>query len=96
VSNCVRADAQPGRTHGHPHGRRFSPAPTFGIDDVIPLASEGTVPLSSSSGIEEAHESEALLASFFTHRWNAALRGAADATRTGSSPSTRPSNTPAR
>ncbi|MDB4979640.1 MAG: uncharacterized protein JWM82_392, partial [Myxococcales bacterium] len=34
--------------------------------------------ISSSSGVEDAHESEALRGSFFTHHWNAGLRGAAD------------------
>ncbi len=42
------------------------------------LSSEGSVFLASSSGLENAHEAEALQASFFTHHWVAGLLGAAD------------------
>jgi hypothetical protein len=38
----------------------------------------GSVLISSSSGLEDAHESEAHGGSFFTHHWIAALRGAGD------------------
>jgi hypothetical protein len=48
------------------------------------LSSEGTVLIASSSGIEDAHESEQLGGSFFTHHWNAGLRGAADRNADGS------------
>lgn len=50
----------------------------FEVDLPMRLASEGSVLISSSSGIEDAHESELLRGSFFTHHWNAALRGAGD------------------
>jgi hypothetical protein len=47
------------------------------------LAEEGSVLIASSAGQENAHEAEALQGSFFTHHWNAALRGAADRTGDG-------------
>lgn len=42
------------------------------------LSNEGSALVASSSGLEDAHESEQLHGSFFTHHWNAGLRGAAD------------------
>ncbi len=42
------------------------------------LAEEGSVLIASSTGQENAHETETLRGSFFTHYWNAGLRGAAD------------------
>lgn len=50
----------------------------FEIDAGRELAEEGSVLIASSSGQESAHETEALRGSFFTHYWNAGLRGAAD------------------
>jgi len=50
----------------------------FDVDVPLDLASEGTVLIASSSGVEDARESEDLGAGFFTHHWNAALRGAGD------------------
>jgi len=50
----------------------------FEIDAARDLAEEGSVLIASSSGQENAHETEALKGSFFTHHWNAGLRGAAD------------------
>jgi hypothetical protein len=50
----------------------------FEIDLATQLAEEGSVLIASSSGQESAHETEALQGSFFTHYWNAGLRGAAD------------------
>jgi len=50
----------------------------FDIDAAPRLAEEGSVLIASSSGQESAHETEALQGSFFTHYWNAGLRGAAD------------------
>ncbi len=47
------------------------------------LSSEGTALLASSSGIEDAHETDALSGSFFTHHLIAGLRGAADASGDG-------------
>jgi hypothetical protein len=46
--------------------------------DLVPLTSEGTALLSSSSGLESAHEAEALRGSFFTHHLVGGLLGAAD------------------
>jgi len=53
-------------------------AEPFEIDVAPKLAEEGSVLIASSSGQESAHETEALQGSFFTHHWNAGLRGAAD------------------
>jgi hypothetical protein len=50
----------------------------FEIEGSQLLAEEGSVLIASSSGQENAHETEALGGSFFTHYWNAGLRGAAD------------------
>ncbi|MFO0595714.1 MAG: caspase family protein [Myxococcaceae bacterium] len=50
---------------------------------VPALSSEGTALLAASSGLEDAHEAEALQGSFFTHYLVAGLRGAADATGDG-------------
>ncbi len=50
----------------------------FEVDAMRELAEEGSVLIASSSGLENAHETEALRGSFFTHYWNAGLRGAAD------------------
>jgi len=50
----------------------------FEIDAPPILVEEGSVLIASSSGQESAHETEALQGSFFTHYWNAGLRGAAD------------------
>lgn len=50
----------------------------FVIDTPPTLLEEGSVLIASSSGHESAHETEALQGSFFTHYWNAGLRGAAD------------------
>lgn len=50
----------------------------FEVNVPLRLANEGSVLISSSSGLEDAHESEHLRGSFFTHHWNAALRGAGD------------------
>jgi hypothetical protein len=50
----------------------------FDVDTAPQLAEEGSVLIASSSGLESAHETESLGGSFFTHYWNAGLRGAAD------------------
>jgi Caspase domain len=56
----------------------MSPSAPFVVDVPLQLSSEGSVLISSSSGVENAHESEQILGSFFTHHLVAALRGAAD------------------
>lgn len=55
-------------------------APDAPFEVAIPplLASEGSALISSSSGTESAHESDALEGSFFTHHFVAAMRGAGD------------------
>jgi len=50
----------------------------FEIEASQQLAEEGSVLIASSSGQENAHETDTLHGSFFTHYWNAGLRGAAD------------------
>ncbi|MEM6532888.1 MAG: caspase family protein [Myxococcota bacterium] len=56
----------------------LTPVPPI-IHRLPELASSvGSALIASSSGMEDAHESDALQGSFFTHHWVAALRGAAD------------------
>jgi hypothetical protein len=50
----------------------------FEVTLPMALESEGSILIASSSGLEDAHESELLGGSFFTHHWNAGLRGAGD------------------
>ena len=50
----------------------------FEIEAAQQLAEEGSVLIASSSGQENAHETDALQGSYFTHYWNAGLLGAAD------------------
>jgi hypothetical protein len=50
----------------------------FDVSQVSALRNVGSVLIASSSGLEDAHESETLRGSFFTHHFNAGLRGAAD------------------
>jgi hypothetical protein len=52
--------------------------------DLMALASEGTALISSSSGLENAHEGRAVKGSFFTHHLTGALLGAADRNADGS------------
>lgn len=65
------------RGGGWTQAKGLSPAAPFEV--TLPaLASEGTALLAASSGLEDAHETEALRGSFFTHHLVAGLRGAAD------------------
>jgi Caspase domain len=50
----------------------------FEVTLPMALDSQGSILIASSSGLEDAHESEQLGGSFFTHHWTAALRGAGD------------------
>ena len=54
------------------------PTAPFVVDVPLQLTGEGSVLISSSSGVEPAHESEQIEGSFFTHHLVAGLRGAAD------------------
>lgn len=54
------------------------PDDPFDVGPPIELGSEGTILVASSSGLEDAHEAEAVGGSFFTHHLIAGLRGAAD------------------
>jgi hypothetical protein len=50
----------------------------FEVRAPVSLGSEGSVLIASSSGLENAHESDQLQGSFFTFHFVAGLRGAAD------------------
>ncbi|MCU0687024.1 MAG: caspase family protein [Polyangiaceae bacterium] len=52
--------------------------PALDAADLMNVATEGTALLSSSSGLENAHEASAVKGSFFTHHVAAGLLGAAD------------------
>ncbi|MBI5545612.1 MAG: caspase family protein [Deltaproteobacteria bacterium] len=66
------------RGGGWTRAKGMQPDVPFEVDVPMSLASEGSVLISSSSGLESAHESAALRRSFFTHHLLAGLRGAAD------------------
>jgi Caspase domain len=53
------------------------------LADLLNVDTEGTALVSSSSGLENAHEAEVLHGSFFTHHLVAGLRGAADSSHDG-------------
>jgi hypothetical protein len=57
--------------------------PPLDAMDLMNVATEGTALLSSSSGMESAHEAGAIHGSFFTHHLAAGLLGAADASGDG-------------
>jgi Caspase domain len=61
----------------------LQPGAPFPVSIPMTLTSEGSALIASSSGLESAHESEALQGSFFTHHFVAGLRGAADRTGNG-------------
>lgn len=65
------------RGGGWTQAKGLTPAAAFEVKAPA-LASEGTALLAASSGLEDAHEAEALQGSFFTHHLVAGLRGAAD------------------
>jgi hypothetical protein len=56
----------------------LSVGPPLAMADLLNVDTEGTALVSSSSGLENAHEAEAVHGSFFTHYFAAGLRGAAD------------------
>ncbi len=56
----------------------LQPAPLFDVGAAGALNNVGSALIASSSGVEDAHESELIGGSFFTHHFNAGLRGAAD------------------
>ena len=65
------------RGGGWTHAKGLVAVEPFSIP-ISTLRSEGSVLISSSSGLESAHESEVLQGSFFTHHFAAGLLGAAD------------------
>ncbi len=52
--------------------------PPLDAADLMNVQTEGTALVSSSSGLENAHEADAVKGSFFTHHLTAGLLGAAD------------------
>lgn len=56
-------------------------APLFDVSSVGALSNVGSALIASSSGLEDAHESEQIGGSFFTHHFTAGLRGGADENR---------------
>src|ERR1019366_3099714 len=57
--------------------------PPLDPTDLLNVSTEGTALVSSSSGLENAHEADAVNGSFFTHYFTAGLLGAADRTGDG-------------
>jgi hypothetical protein len=66
------------RGGGWTGAKGLTEAPPFPLEWPAVASNRGSVLIASSSGWEDAHESEALRGSFFTHHWNSGLRGAAD------------------
>lgn len=56
----------------------LSVGPPLTTADLLNVDTEGTALVSSSSGFEDAHETDSVRGSFFTHHFAAGLRGAAD------------------
>ena len=71
------------RGGGWTGSKGLSATEPFEVGAPLQLSNEGSVLIASSSGLQDAHESEALRGSFFTHHWNGALRGAGDANEDG-------------
>lgn len=66
------------RGGGWTGAKGLTSAPPFEVGVPLGLSSEGSVLLASSSGVENAHESEVIQGSFFTHHLVGGLSGAAD------------------
>ena len=66
------------RSGGFTRRKGGRPGPAFAIDFEDRLRSKGVAILSSSTDGEDSQESDRLRASFFTHYFASALRGAAD------------------
>jgi Caspase domain len=66
------------RGGGWTRTKGLSVGPPLDAADLMNVATEGTALLSSSSGLENAHEAAAVKGSFFTHHVAAGLLGAAD------------------
>lgn len=63
--------------------KSLTPESPFELSAALGLNNEGSVFIASSSGMEDAHESEALAGSFFTHHFVAGMLGAADTSNDG-------------
>jgi hypothetical protein len=66
------------RGGGWTRAKGLVPAEPFAVHLPMSLDNEGSVLISSSSGLENAHESDQLQGSFFTHHFVMGLRGGAD------------------
>ena len=66
------------RGGGWTHTKGLTVGPPLDAVDLMNVATEGTALLSSSSGLENAHEAGSMKDSFFTHPVAAGLLGAAD------------------
>lgn len=66
------------RGGGWTHTKGLTVGPPLDAVDLMNVATEGTALLSSSSGLENAHEAGSMKGSFFTHHVAAGLLGAAD------------------
>jgi hypothetical protein len=66
------------RGGGWTRAKGLTVGPPLDAADLMNVATEGTALLSSSSGLESAHEAAAVKGSFFTHHVAAGLLGAAD------------------
>ena len=72
------------RGGGWTRSKGLTEAPPFEVTPLsLGLSSEGSAFIASSSGLEDAHESERLKGSFFTHHFVAGLLGAADQSADG-------------
>jgi hypothetical protein len=71
------------RGGGWTQAKGFTAETPFEVEVPLDATAEGSVLISSSSGLESAHESEALEGSFFTHYLIAGMRGAAAQSRPG-------------
>jgi len=66
------------RGGGWTRAKGLTVGPPLDAADLMNVATEGTALLSSSSGLENAHEAGSVRGSFFTHHVAAGLLGAAD------------------
>lgn len=71
------------RGGGWTRAKGVTAEPPFAVKLPFGVGSEGSVLISSSSGLESAHESDLLQGSFFTTHFIAGLRGAADKSGNG-------------
>jgi hypothetical protein len=71
------------RGGGWTRAKGLTKEPAFEVQAPLVVSAEGSALIASSSGDENAHESDALRGSFFTHHLVSGLRGAADRSHDG-------------